>query len=903
MRLWLSLLLILPLSVAARAQVYSPRVTGEHNADTTDLARFRNFRAWADKKDNDLAIAVWQYLCDYETGLYHFYEVLDGPDPFAEYATMREPLKMLNVYNMGYCGIFGPTVEGIFYGCGFTTGRSFGLPGWSHCATEIYYGNAWHYFDVDVRGALVKPDGTVAGLREARTDRQLWLDSIGRVRPFFPHHATPAEAAKVADIYARSTVDFQYRWFQGSHTADYVLRPGETFTRWWQPQGGRWNHRPGYTKEAWVRQLLLTPPVGMKPNHREFTRWNHGNGLFHYAPDLASADFAAGVWAVQGLKTGKEGLELAAERGEAVFEVFTPFVIVARINDLDNPDDDAEASVISLDVAAPVTVAVSLDSGLSWREVRALGPGKHAIDLTPQVKGTYGYLVRLSASGTAGAAAIRSMSIDTWVQVAPISLPRLKKGTNRLRYDAGDRYDGTTRPVLVLPNVADPQDLKKYALQMPTNYDPTRNLARIQGDVVIRMAAPPGTGISWFSVGGTFNTHQDDGAKNTDNRIAYTVGEPGAFTEIYKADVPTWVNHWRYNYDTDVRLDRPADAVYVKYTGNPGVSVIRGCLHVIPARKQDPAVRIAHGYRIGDKAVEKVVDMRAPGDYTVECDGDVENVFVRIEKPSSAESAPAGQAAVPPPAAPAKEAPGEAGKPWSPPKFMARQPERDRLVRVLRAEGITDEAVLRAIASVPRHEFVPEAYSRDAYADRPLSIGYEQTISQPAVVAEMTGLLKLKPDSKVLEIGTGSGYQAAVLTYLTPHVYTIEIVKPLAAEAEKRLKRLGYDVVEVRSGDGFRGWPEKGPFDAIIITCAVEQIPPPLLEQLKPGGRIVVPVGAAWATQSLMLVEKDAQGKVRSLPLMPVRFVPFLSEEEAGKLKEGAGVPSSPAPRSEKKTP
>lgn len=613
-----------------------PRVTSEHNADTTDLARFRNFHAWRDKQDNDLAIAIWQYLCDYETGLYHFYEVVEGPDPFAEYATMREPLKILNVYNCGYCGIFGPTVEGIYHGCGFTTGRSFGLSGWAHCATEIFYSGAWHYFDVDVRGALLKPDGTVASLREAQTDKQLWLDSIGRIKPFFPHHGTPKEAARVADIYAKSGVDFQYRWFQGSHTADYSLRPGESLTRWWQPKDGHWNHRPEYNREKWVRNLIMQKPIGMKPNHREFTKWNHGEGLFHYAPDLtdASRDFADGVYSANEAKPSKDGLRLARKGAEAVFRVFTPFVIAQKVNDILKEDDDTDASTVRLDADGTIQLSLSLDNGLSWTDAGSLETGTKAFDLTRWVKGTYGYLARIRAAGEGGAT-VRSLAIDTWVQVAPISLPRLKKGTNRLRYDAGDRYGGLTEPVLVLPNVADPDDLKRHVVEMPTDYDPTRKLDRIHGHVVVRLPAPPGTKIAWLSIGGTFNTHQENGAKNTDNRIAYAVGEPKDFAEIYKADVPTWVQHWRYNYDTDVRLEKPADIVFARFTGRPGVNVLRACLHVIPAAKHDPAVKITHGYQIGQNALERTVEMNAPGDYTIDCDGDVENVFLRIEKPSS----------------------------------------------------------------------------------------------------------------------------------------------------------------------------------------------------------------------------------------------------------------------------
>jgi protein-L-isoaspartate(D-aspartate) O-methyltransferase len=235
-----------------------------------------------------------------------------------------------------------------------------------------------------------------------------------------------------------------------------------------------------------------------------------------------------------------------------------------------------------------------------------------------------------------------------------------------------------------------------------------------------------------------------------------------------------------------------------------------------------------------------------------------------------------------------KEAPPPAGrepsgKPWSPPVFTARQAERNAMVRVIKTYGLEDEAVLAAMAAVPRHEFVPAAFSLRAYADTPLPIGQGQTISQPYIVAEMTRQLRLKAGAKVLEIGTGSGYQAAVLTHFTAEVYSIEIIKPLAEEAQKRLKRLGYDVVKVRCGDGFYGWPEAAPFDAIIGTCVAGEVPPPLIEQLKKGGRLVIPLGEEVSSQYLMLIEKDAEGKVHRRPLIPVRFVPLLRKDPTAK--------------------
>lgn len=206
-----------------------------------------------------------------------------------------------------------------------------------------------------------------------------------------------------------------------------------------------------------------------------------------------------------------------------------------------------------------------------------------------------------------------------------------------------------------------------------------------------------------------------------------------------------------------------------------------------------------------------------------------------------------------------------------------RQLERDHMLNVIRRYGMTDEAVLRAMAAVPRHEFVPPEQAAVAYADTPLPIGHGQTISQPYIVAEMTRLLRLTPSSRVLEIGTGSGYQAAILAELTAHVFSVEIIEPLARSAAERLARLGYDRVSVKHADGWQGWPEHAPYDAIIVTCAAGQIPPPLLGQLKPGGRMVIPVGPRFAVQSLMLVEKDGEGRVSSRNQMAVRFVPFVS--------------------------
>ncbi len=185
------------------------------------------------------------------------------------------------------------------------------------------------------------------------------------------------------------------------------------------------------------------------------------------------------------------------------------------------------------------------------------------------------------------------------------------------------------------------------------------------------------------------------------------------------------------------------------------------------------------------------------------------------------------------------------------------------------------KSVLRVMGEIPRHEFVPKSERSNAYQDRPLPIGHGQTISQPYIVALMTELLQLSPDDVVLEVGTGSGYQAAVLGSLCREVYTIEIVTALAEQAKANLKRLGFANVTVRQGDGYYGWPEHAPFDGIIVTAATSHVPPPLIQQLKPGGRMVIPVGGPFFVQQLIMVEKAADGSIGTRHLLPVRFVPL----------------------------
>jgi hypothetical protein len=621
---------LLTAAASADAAVYSPRVLSPHVADTYSMKTFAQFHRWRDLSCDAKAYEIFKYLADPRTGIYPLgVPAWEGDEELSEFGVVRDPVKMLNVYPIGHCGTLGPTMAAIMEGMDIGPARTLIIPGWHHVASEVFYGGQWHYLDLDVRAIFRRADGSLASMADAQRDATLWNRPNGPL--FFPLDRLD----QVRQTYATTAVEHRYGLGTGGHTMDYVLRSGETFTRWWKPQGGRWNHHPSYGERLFPRNVLERAPRGPKCKHEAFTVHTHGNGRFVYRPNLTSSstDFADGVDDSRNVEASANGLTLK-ERGEgyAIFDVRSPYVIVPLVGDLDTQADDREASIVRLD-AANTWLSLSLDHGLTWREIAS---GSGPFDLTPQVSGTYGYLLKLTLRGAPAQAVVRSIEITTWVQVHPASLPALRKGANAMRLVTGDHYGLPTRVLEIRPSAAKPDEFLRYLLDPPKDYVPARRTSRVRGPMVVKMQAPPGTKIAWFSAGASFETHQRAAAKNTRNTIAYAVDDPGEFREIYRADVPADQSHWHYNVDREVKLDRWARALFVRYVGDPAVNNIRLYAHCLedPPRPSGP-VLVTHRWTENGELKSKQVSLAGPGDYEIVTAAEPVDESIEIALPNS----------------------------------------------------------------------------------------------------------------------------------------------------------------------------------------------------------------------------------------------------------------------------
>lgn len=347
---------------APRAIVYSPRVLAPTVADAYSMRTFARFHRWRGLEKDGKAYEIYRYLADKETGLFHMNVVAEGNDGLSEFVQIRDPVKIINVYGYAYCGILGPTMAGVCEQVGLGPSRTLVLPAWNHVAAETFYNGDWHYLDLDVRAVFRRRGGTLASLEDARQDASLWRE---RGPLFFPND--PLDSTRA--VYEKTTVQTYHDFHQTGHTMDYVLRPGESFTRWWEPQGGRWQHLPQYNRIKWLSELIEAPPRGPKPNHRHFTVHNHGNGKFVYQPKLIPeySDFANGVHDFSNLVLSENGLTVESdeESGWAVFEVRSPYIVVPQVRSLDRTDDDRQASVVELE-GRKLSLSISIDNGLTW---------------------------------------------------------------------------------------------------------------------------------------------------------------------------------------------------------------------------------------------------------------------------------------------------------------------------------------------------------------------------------------------------------------------------------------------------------------------------------------------------------------------------------------------------------
>jgi hypothetical protein len=612
--------LFLALATAVGAHEHAPRVLSPHVADGYSMKTFAAYPRWRDLKADAKVYEVFAYLSDRRTGIFPMgTPAWEGTETVSDFGAVRDPVKMFNVYPIGHCGTLGPTAAGFLRDMGVGPTRSLYMPKFNHVASEVFYDGSWHYVDLDLRGVFRREDGTLASFEDARRDPSLWKGPNGPL--FFPLDGLDG----LKSAYEKEDVRYRHGVNSGGSTMDYVLRRGETFTRWWTPQGGRWNHHPSYAAKPFPRVILDQEPRGPKCKHAGWSVHTHGNGRFVYRPDLTarSADFEDGVREAKGVRPGEAGLVLdGAAEGFAVFEVRSPYVIVPLVGDVETTDDDRDASVLKVD-GEGLALSLSLDSGLTWKD---LGDVR---DLTPYVSGRHGYLLKVGLKGTS--ALLRSFETTTWVQLHPSSLPALRKGRNEMRYVAGDHH-GLASHVVELRTSG--SDFLKGLHEAPQDFDAARISSRARGAFVAKVEAPPGMKVAWFSGGGSFAAHQGEASPRTANTMAYSTGDPAAFKEFYRADVPSGNAHWHYNADVEVKLDAPAKTVFLRYVGDPGVNNLRIFAHCVADRPCAPsAVRITHAWRENGALKTKTVTLPGAGAYEVVADDEPEDASIEIAIP------------------------------------------------------------------------------------------------------------------------------------------------------------------------------------------------------------------------------------------------------------------------------
>jgi hypothetical protein len=352
---------------------------------------------------------------------------------------------------------------------------------------------------------------------------------------------------------------------------------------------------------------------------------------------LSSADdFEDGVFDQTNVVLTDDGVALISDgRGEVTFEVLSPYVIVPKVGDLETREDDREASIVDFSSRGDVCVSISLDFGRSWKEVTSVSDHKETtLDLTPHLRERYQYLIKFTLSGKSHQTALNSLRIRTWVQVAPASLPRLKKGVNRLRYKTDDKYGLPTTPWMQTPNMASREEMSRYWVREPHDYDPERFQRRVRGEMDLVFAAPSGGKIKWASLGGFFTAHQGDAAPKTKNQIWYAANDSDDWKRLYSADVPDWNDHWHYAFDEDVVLDKPSESLRVRYVGDPGVNGVRVNLHSIPLQPaRNRSIAVTHGFESDGQLVKRRFKFDKPTEYTIDCKQSPRNVFIELAVP------------------------------------------------------------------------------------------------------------------------------------------------------------------------------------------------------------------------------------------------------------------------------